>query len=114
MVARVRVVRPMPTVCVGPAGAGPRSAVPGSPRHLANSSVRLGDVDARAVRGLSSGAGWTICLVSGRLVGIGGVWCAGGGLLAWLGESGWCVELNGCLPLDRDQGGDAGEAVQRC
>lgn len=113
MVARVRVVRPMPTVCVGPAGAGPRSAMPGSPRHLANSSVRL-DVDARAVRGLPSGAGRTICLVSGRLVWTGGLWCAGGGLLALLGEPGQCVELNWCLPLDRDQGGDATEAAQRC
>ena len=42
------------------------------------------------------------------------LWWAGGGLLAWLGEPGQGVELNWCLPLDRDQGHDAAEAAQRC
>jgi hypothetical protein len=115
MVARVRrVVQPMPTVCVGPAGRGHGQLCLGHhgiwPTHqyvLVMSMLGL-------FEGCRLGPGGRFCLVSGRLVWTGGLWCAGGGLLAWLGEPGQGVELNWCLPLDRDQGGDAAEAAQRC
>lgn len=42
-----------------------------------------------------------------------GLWCAGGRLLARLGESGQGVQLHRGLPLDREPGGEAAEAAQR-
>jgi hypothetical protein len=97
-----------------PRGVGPRWAMPGPSRHLANSSVHLGAVEAGRFEGCRLAPGGRFCLVSGCLVWTGGLWCAGGGLLAWLDEPGQGVELHWCLPLDRDQGGDAAEAAQRC